>query len=263
MDLAKGVKMSALANSMTGKVVLVTGGRTGIGRAFALAFAQAGADVAIVSRTNEKGELDKVAEEIKKLGRRSLAIKADVSIKSDVTAMVEETCRKLGDIDILINNAGICPMGFLLDTEEDTWDQTMDINLKGTYLCSQAVGKIMVKRKKGNIINMSSSAGLKSWPNAVAYCVSKAGVAMLTKAMAKELGAHGIRVNALAPDTVPTSMTAPMLSDPEYAKTSAIKRPIQRLGTTDDMVNAVLFLTSESASWITGQILSVDGGFLA
>jgi len=254
--------MSAPKYDMKGKVVLVTGGRTGIGRAFALAFAGAGADVAVCARTNEKSELDKVAEEIKELGRRSLAVKADVSVKSDVNAMVRETCRTLGDIDILINNAGICPFGFLLDTEEEVWDQTMDINVKGTYLCSQAVARVMVARKKGNIINMCSTAGIKAWPNATAYCASKAAVAMLTKTMAKELGDYGIRVNALAPGIVPTAMGDNLLKKPGYLKATISNRIIKRLGSTDDMVNAALFLASDAASWITGHILPVEGGYL-
>jgi NAD(P)-dependent dehydrogenase (short-subunit alcohol dehydrogenase family) len=248
---------------MSGKVALITGGRTGIGRAFALAFAQAGADVAICSRSNKNNELNKVAGEIEQLGRRSLAIQADVSIKSNVTTMVEETCQKLGGIDILINNAGISPMGFLLDTEEDIWDRTMDINLKGSYLCSQAVGSIMVKHKKGIIINISSTAGLKPWANATAYSVSKAGTAALTRTLAKELGDYGIRVNAIAPGIVPTEMTEDMLSDPEYKKETIAMRLLKRLGSTDDIANAALFLASDAASWITGQILIVDGGYLA
>ncbi len=247
---------------MKGKVVLITGGRTGIGRAFALAFAGAGADVAVAARTNEKGELDKVAEEIKKLGRRSLAIRADVSVKSDVETMVNETTSKLGDIDILINNAGICPEGFLLDTDEETWDQTMDINVKGVFFCSQAVAKLMVQRKTGNIINMSSTAGLKAFSKITAYCVSKAAVAMLTKTMAKELGDYGIRVNAIAPGIVPTSMGDVLLKNPEHLKATLAARIIKRLGSTDDMVNAALFLASDAASWITGHILPVEGGYL-
>ena len=254
--------MSAAEYDMNGKVVLITGGRTGIGRAFALAFARMGADVAISSRTNPDGQMDKVVDEIHALGRRGLAIISDVSIKKDVDYMVEETTDKLGDIDVLINNAGISPLGFLLDTDEETWDRTMNINAKGLFLCSQAVARLMVRRKTGNIINMSSTAGLKAWPDATAYCASKAAVAMLTKTMAKELGDYGIRVNAIAPGLVPTSMSEKLVNDPEHMKFTIAARLIKRLGTTDDMVHAALFLASDASSWITGHILPVEGGYL-
>ncbi len=254
--------MSAAEYDMNGKVVLITGGRTGIGRAFALAFAQMGADVAISSRTNPDGQMDKVVDEVNALGRRGLAIISDVSIKKDVDYMVEETTDKLGDIDVLINNAGISPLGFLLDTDEETWDRTMNINAKGLFLCSQAVARLMVRRKTGNIINMSSTAGLKAWPDATAYCASKAAVAMLTKTMAKELGDYGIRVNAIAPGLVPTSMSEKLVNDPEHMKFTIAARLIKRLGTTDDMVHAALFLASDASSWITGHILPVEGGYL-
>ena len=254
--------MSSAEYDMNGKVVLITGGRTGIGRAFALAFARMGADVAISSRTNPDGQMDKVVDEINALGRRGLAIISDVSIKKDVDYMVEETTDKLGDIDVLINNAGISPLGFLLDTDEETWDRTMNINAKGLFLCSQAVARLMVRRKTGNIINMSSTAGLKAWPDATAYCASKAAVAMLTKTMAKELGDYGIRVNAIAPGLVPTSMSEKLVNNPEHMKFTIAARLIKRLGTTDDMVHAALFLASDASSWITGHILPIEGGYL-
>jgi 3-oxoacyl-[acyl-carrier protein] reductase len=173
---------------MPGKVTLITGGRRGLGKALALAFAEAGADVAICDYTDEGGELEAVADEIRKHGHRALPIKADVARKADVDNMVKQTVTELGDIDILINNAGVLGRGLVLETEEDTWDKFIDTNLKGPYLCSQAVGRLMVERRKGNIINIASTAGLKIWPLETIYGVSKAGLIMLTRGLARELG---------------------------------------------------------------------------
>jgi len=247
---------------MTGKVVLITGGRTGMGRAFALAFAKAGADVAICSRTNEGDGLEAVAEEIRKLGQHALAIKADVSRKNDVENMVKKTIAELGDIDVLINNAGILARGPLLETEEDIWDKLIDTNLKGCYLCSQAVGRAMVKRKKGNIINIASIAGLKPIPLRTAYAISKAGVIMLTRVLARELGSYNIRVNAIAPGTIRTRMSEALISGPEAPEILA-NISLGRFGETNDVIGAALFLASDAASWITGHTLLIDGGFLA
>jgi NAD(P)-dependent dehydrogenase (short-subunit alcohol dehydrogenase family) len=248
--------------NMTGKVVLITGGRTGMGRAFALAFAKAGADVAICSRTNEGGGLEAVAEEIRKLGQHALAIKADVSRKNDVENMVKKTIAELGDIDVLINNAGILARGPLLETEEDIWDKLIDTNLKGCYLCSQAVGRAMVKRKKGNIINIASIAGLKPIPLRTAYSISKAGVIMLTRVLARELGSYNIRVNAIAPGTIRTQMSEALISGSEAPEILA-NISLGRFGETNDVIGAALFLASDAASWITGHTLLIDGGFLA
>jgi len=254
--------MSIPNSAMTGKVVLITGGRTGMGRAFALAFAKAGADVAICSRTNEGDGLEAVAEEIRKLGQHALAIKADVSRKNDVENMVKKTITELGDIDVLINNAGILARGPLLETEEDIWDKLIDTNLKGCYLCSQAVGRAMVKRKKGNIINIASIAGLKPIPLRTAYAISKAGVIMLTRVLARELGSYNIRVNAIAPGTIRTQMSEALISGPEAPEILA-NISLGRFGETNDVIGAALFLASDAASWITGHTLLIDGGFLA
>jgi len=249
--------------TMAGKVALITGGRTGIGRALALAFAEAGADVAICSRTIEGGELEAVADEIRKLGRHALAIRADVSHKADVENMVKKTVAELGDIDILINNAGIVIWGSLLEAEEDTWDKIVDINLKGPYLCSQAVGRLMVERKKGNIINIASTGGLRPSLNRTAYSVSKAGLIMLTRVLARELGSHNIRVNAIAPWIVETPITEAMRSKIGTKDITSVNVPLGRIGETDDIIGAALFLASDAAGWITGHTIVVDGGCTA
>ena len=248
--------------TITDKIALITGGRTGMGKAFALAFAEAGADIAICSRTDEGGELEAVAAEIRKLGQRALAIRADVSRRDDVENMVKKAIAELGNIDILINNAGILIRGPLLEAEEDVWDKVIDTNLKGCYLCSQAVGRTMVKRKKGSIINIASIAGLSSMTLRIAYSISKAGVIMLTRVLARELGSHNIRVNAIAPGTVRTRMNESLIGSPDFRKTLT-NTPLGRFGEVGDITGAALFLASDAASWITGHTLLVDGGYLA
>lgn len=249
--------------SMTGKAVLITGGRRGVGRALALAFAKAGADVAICSRSDESSELEAVAGEIEKLGQRALAIRTDVSRKADVESMAEKTVAELGGIDILINNAAIFRVSPALETEEDMWDEIIDINLKGCYLCCRAVGRLMVERKKGNIINIASIGGLKAWPNEIAYGVSKAGVIMLTRILAREWGKYNIRVNAIAPGTINTPMNEPWSLEPGFLEARIPNIPLGRISEPEDIVGAALFLASEAAGWITGHTLVIDGGFLA
>lgn len=248
--------------SMADKVVVITGGRTGIGKALALAFAKAGADVAVCSRSDKGGELQAVADEIRKLGQRALAMTADVSCKADVERLVTTTVAEIGNIDILINNAGILVKSMLLDIEEEVWDQVMNINLKGCLLCSQAVGRLMVEQQKGAIINIASISSFGTWPLEGAYSVSKAGVYMLTKALARELASANVRVNAIAPWIIKTQLNAPYNEDPEYIKAAEAMSPMGRIGKTDDVIGAALFLASDSASWITGHTLVVDGGYL-
>ena len=249
--------------TMAGKVALITGGRTGLGKAFALTFAKAGADVSICSRSDKDVELQAVADEIRGLGRRALTFKTDVTHKADVDNMVDKTIAELGDIDVLINNAGIAACVPLLEMEESIWDQVININLKGCYLCSQAVGRNMVQRRKGNIINISSTGGLRALPNFSAYDVTKAGVIMLTRVMARELGSYNIRVNAIAPWAVKTQMTEQWRSDPEWVKEALAGAPLGRFGETSDVAGIALFLASDMASWITGQTIVADGGTIA
>ena len=246
-----------------GKVALITGGRGGLGKAFALAFAEAGADIAICDCFDEDGKLEEVGNEVSKLGRGALAIRADVSCRTDVEKMVKETLTKFGDIDILINSAGVLRTGSLLETEEDTWDLVIGVNLKGCYLCSQAVGRVMVERRKGNIINMASTHGFKPLPYRTAYGISKAAVITLTRILARELGSYNIRVNAVAPYTVRTPMTEHLLNDPQYRKAGLAEIPLQHFGETDDITGVALFLASDAAKWITGHTVVVDGGYLA
>jgi len=246
--------------SLEGKVAIVTGGSKGIGREIALAFAEVGADVVVCSRALD-GQLEAVAEEIRGLGRRSLAIPTDITQKASIDNMVQRTADEFGAIDILVNNAGLLVVTPFLEHSEETWDQVIDTNLKGYFLCSQAVAKKMIDRKKGNIINMSSIRGLRAGRDRVAYCVSKSGVIMMTQVMALELAQYNIRVNAIAPGWIKTQLNERLWRAPENRKKIEATVPLGHLAEPDTIAGAALFLASDVSSYITGHTLAVDGGF--
>ena len=250
--------------SLEGKVAIVTGGKRGIGKAIALAFAEAGADVAVCSRVIKDGELQAVANEIQGLGRRSLAVQADITRKTDVDNLVQRVVDEFTAIDILVNNAGIYFVDPpLLDVPEGDWDKIINVNLKGHYLCSQAVGKRMVDRKAGNIINIASELAIKPSSEAGVYCIAKAGVVMLTRVLAKELASYNIRVNAIAPGAARTKILEYLLSDPEALKQCEAQIPLGRIAEPGDIIGTALFLASEASSYITGHTILVDGGLVA
>ncbi|MCK4368735.1 MAG: glucose 1-dehydrogenase [Dehalococcoidales bacterium] len=255
--------MGATSFPLPGKVAIVTGGRRGIGKAIALALAEAGADIAVCDRVIEDGELGVVAEEAQRLGRRSLAVQADITQKADVDSLVERVVAEFGAIDILVNNAAMNIRAPLLELREDGWDRVIDTDLKGYYLCSQAVGKQMVSRKRGNIINIASTAAMYTAPEMGAYCIAKAGVVMLTKILAVELAQYNIRVNAVAPSMVKTKFSQPLWDDPETLKEIESGIPLGRLAETGDIIGSVLFLASDASSYITGHTIIVDGGLSA
>ena len=249
--------------SLEGQVAIVTGGGTGIGRGIALEFAKAGADVVVASR--RLSVLEKVAEEVTTLGRRSLAVQTDISRKTDVDNLVQRVMGEFGAIDILVNNAGILIAGRMLEFSEDDWDKVIDTNLKGYYLCCQAVGKGMVERKRGNIINIASVSAFVTTvvEREGLYCISKAGVAMLTRGLAKELARYNIRVNAIAPGYIKTEMNRSTWSNPETLKQREAGIPMGRMAESSEIANVALFLASDMSSYITGSIILVDGGWLA
>ncbi|MBA7634084.1 2-dehydro-3-deoxy-D-gluconate 5-dehydrogenase [subsurface metagenome] len=255
--------MSIPGFSLEGKVAIVTGGKRGIGKAIALAFAEAGADVVVCSRRVEDGGLLAVADQIQRLGRRSLAVQADVSKKTDIDNLVQRVMDEFGIIDILVNNAAMNIRAPLLELREDGWDKIMNTDLKGYYLCSQAVGKIMVAQRKGNIVNMASRAALKASKNLGAYCIAKAGVVMLTRVLALELGSYNIRVNAIAPSVVKTKFSEVLWDDPEKLQKIEAEVPLGYLAEPSDVVGSALFLASDASSYITGHTIIVDGGQLA
>jgi len=255
--------------SFEGKVAVVTGGRTGVGRATALAFAEAGADVAVCDLKVDDGQLAAVAEEIKKLGRRSLAVQTDVSQKTQVDSFIKKVVDELGTIDILVNNVGIAGSGGgpIIEISEDYWDHMMSVNLKSHYLCTQAAGKVMAERKQGSIIGLTSQAAFKSFPGGAAYSIAKAGVVMFTRVVARELAPYNIRVNAIAPSVIKTEFMSPIMSidweDPQVLQQISATLPIARVAEPSEIASVVLFLASDASSYITGATILVDGGALA
>jgi 3-oxoacyl-[acyl-carrier protein] reductase len=242
-----------------GKVVLVTGGQRGIGRAVALRFAQEGAHVAL-NFLEEKPEAEATVAEIAELGRRSRAIEADVSKAEDVRRLVDEAERALGPIDVLINNAAIFPRAAFLELEEAQWDAVLAVNLKGTMLCSQEVARRMVQAgRPGVIVNTSSGAPYRGGTRSTAYMASKLGVVGLTRGMSRELAPHGIRVNAVAPGVTNTAM--PRLGNTEEGL-AAIARanPTGRLAEPDDIADVIVFLATDAARHLIGQLIHVNGG---
>ncbi|SDW01209.1 3-oxoacyl-[acyl-carrier-protein] reductase [Marininema mesophilum] len=241
------------------KVALVTGGSRGIGRAVALALAKAGADVAIVYAGNQNAAED-TATAIRDEGRQAITIQADVSQSADVDRAVKETMSALGRVDILVNNAGIARDNLMLRIKEEDWDQVLDTNLKGVFLFTKAVTRSMMKQRSGRIINVSSVVGLIGNPGQANYTAAKAGVLGLTKSAARELASRNITVNAIAPGFIETDMTEKLGDE---AKENMLEQiPLSRMGKPEDVAQAVVFLASDYASYITGQTLNVDGGMV-
>ena len=245
--------------NLTGKVALVTGASRGIGQATAIELAKAGADIVVNFIGNETVAQETV-EAIEALGRKVIKIKADVGNAEEVQAMVDEAVATFGHIDILVNNAGITRDGLLIRMKDSDWDDVLNINLKGVYLVSKAVAKIMVKQRSGRIINMTSVSGVTGNVGQANYAAAKAGVIGFTKTCAKELAARGITVNAVAPGFIETAMTDVL---PEKIKEGiAATVPFGRMGQPEEIASVVTFLASDFASYITGQVLNVDGGMV-
>lgn len=246
--------------SLEGKVALVTGGSRGIGRASALAFADAGADVVVASR--KLADLETVAEEIRAKGTRSLAVASHIAKTEESKGLVDKVMAEFGRIDILMNNAGTNPYyGSLMDAEEWAWDTTMNVNLKGHFLLSQLVARIMREHGGGNIINTSSVGGIQASDLSI-YSVSKAALIMLTECMAKEWGQYNIRVNAIAPGVIKTRLSEQLWKEPEAGKAAVNSCALLRLGEPEDVASVVLFLASGASSYVTGETIVVDGGAL-
>jgi 3-oxoacyl-[acyl-carrier protein] reductase len=243
----------------SGKVAIVTGGRSGIGRAIAEDLAQKGSQVVIANRDEEQAR--QAAEKIAAAsGQLCLAVGLDVSSIESANAMIKKVLSELGRIDILVNNAGTTRDTLILRMKEEDWDTVLDTNLKGAWNCSKAVIRPMMKQRFGRIINISSVSGLSGQAGQTNYSASKAGMIGLTKALAREVATRGITVNAVAPGFVPTALTADL---PEDLKESMIQFiPMNRWGTAEEIASAVAFFASEEASYITGQVLSVDGGMM-
>ena len=244
--------------SLEGKLALITGGGRGMGRAIALTFADAGADIALTSRT--QAELEEVAEGVSARGRGSITVVADAGKMDDLRTMAEKVISKFGRIDVLVNNAGSnIPNYSLIDAEEEVWDEIMNVNLKGQFLLSQVVARKMREQGGGNIINITSLAGLVPWSKI--YSVAKAGMTMVTEIMARDLGRYHIRVNAIAPGLVKTKFAEPLWKEPAWAEIMEKNRALTgRIGLPEDAASAALFLASDASSYITGTTIVLDGG---
>lgn len=243
-----------------GKIAIVTGGNSGIGYEIAKTLAQSGAKIVIANRRREEGE--KAAKAISELGGEAIAIPTDVSQKASVEEMVQNVVGRFGRIDVVVNSAGINVRKYALDFEESDWDQVININLKGTFLVCQAVGRIMVGQKEGKIINISSAVEKIGMEMRAAYCASKGGVSQLTKVLAIEWAPYGVNVNAVGPGFMKTALLANLIEkDPTFVPMVQSRVPLGRLGLPEDVAGVVLLLASDAGNYITGQTFFIDGGW--
>jgi len=246
---------------LQGKIALVTGSTKGIGQAIAIGYAEEGATVIVCGRSEDlaKG----LAGELTRKGKKAVALRLDVTNVDSVNQVVAQVVKQFGKIDILVNNAGISPIWKRVEeTGKDAWDQIIATNLTGAFLCSQAVGKVMIKQKSGKIINMTSVGGKVALPRLVAYCVSKAGIISLTQVLAAEWAQHNILVNAIGPSYVETEFTAGLRGNERIYEELKNKNLLKRFAQPEEIVGAAIFLASDESNYITGQTIFVDGGWL-
>jgi NAD(P)-dependent dehydrogenase (short-subunit alcohol dehydrogenase family) len=246
---------------LDGKIALVTGAARGLGRACALALADAGADVALGLR--DTGTAPDLVQDIESMGRRALSLQMDVSSMEQIKSAVEKAVKHFGRIDILVNNVGVAPANPAEKVTEEDYDTTMDLNVKASFFTAQAIGKQMIKQGAGRIINISSQAGFVALQDEAIYCTSKAAINHLTRNLASEWAKYNITVNAVAPTFIETPGTEPWLNDPEFRQSVIDRIPLGRIGKPVDVAGPVVFLASEAASLITGSVLLIDGGWTA
>ena len=244
-----------------GKVAVVVGGTSGIGRAIAHGLAQAGADVIPTSRREE--QVDTVAREIEEFGRRSLRVTSDVSDRASLERVLSEVVAAFAKVDILINSAGRTKRAPTIDFSEDDWNAIIDTNLTGTLRACQVFGRHMLERGSGSIVNIASLSTFVALHEVAAYSASKAAVGSLTKSLAVEWSSRGVRVNAIAPGVFRTALNQKLLDETERGREFLLRTPMRRFGNVDELAGAAIFLASDAASFVTGEILAVDGGFLA
>jgi NAD(P)-dependent dehydrogenase (short-subunit alcohol dehydrogenase family) len=247
--------------SLEGKHALVFGGTSGLGKSIAKGFAEAGADVVAVSRRAE--EVRKTAEEIRALDRRTLEATADVTSRDDIQRVIDAMVKEFGRIDILVNSAGTTKRVPSLELADEDWNRILDVNLKGTWYACQIVGRVMKEQQYGRIINIASIMAFQSSHEVAAYCASKGAVLMLTRSLAAEWAKYHITVNALAPGVFETPLNRVILQDSGRKASILSRTPMRRYGRLEEIQGAAIFLASDSASFVTGEILAVDGGFLA
>ncbi len=247
--------------SLEGKRALVFGGTSGLGKSIALGLAEAGADVVPVSRRAE--EVSRAAAEIRALGRRALELTADVTRREEIQRVIDKVRAEMGRIDILVNSAGTTKRVPSLELAEEDWNRIIDVNLKGTWNACQLVGRVMKEQMYGRIINIASIGAFQSLNEAVAYCASKGAVAMLTRCLGAEWVKYNITVNAIAPGVFETPLNRALIHEPQRKASIMAHTPMKRFGTLEEIQGAAIYLASDSASFVTAEILAVDGGFLA
>lgn len=253
--------MSFSGLELNGKTAVVIGGTSGIGRAIALGLADAGANVVASSRRAE--EVEKTATEIEEKGRQTLRITSDVADKTTLQNLLDECLKSFGRVDILVNSAGVTKRTPTLDLPEDEWNWILDTNLTGTLRACQVFGKQMVEQKYGRIINIASLSTFVALYEVAAYAASKAAVASLTKSLAIEWSQHGVNVNAIAPGVFKTALNTQLLESTDRGKEFLLRTPMKRFGKVEELAGAAVFLASDAASFVNGEVLVVDGGFLA
>lgn len=247
--------------SLAGKIALVTGAGRGLGRTMALALAGAGADVVVSARS--KNEIEAASDEVRGLGRRALAVPADITSEADCAALIDQTVEAFGRVDILVNNAGINVRKPVLELSLEEYRRVLATNLEGYFLCARAAGRLMLEQGAGKVINISSIMGRVALPSQAAYASSKGGVEQLTKVLALEWAPHNVQVNALAPTYFETELTRPLFDDAERNAFITDRTPARRWGQPHELAGAVIFLASDAANYITGHTLLVDGGWTA
>ncbi|MBU2643555.1 SDR family oxidoreductase [bacterium] len=250
--------MTSISFSLNNKVAIVTGASRGVGKAIALAFADAGADVVVASRTVP--DLEETAAEIRSKGRKALIVKTDISQKPDIENLVKQTVKTFGTIDILVNNAAQLVVSLPSKLRDDGWDKMMNINLKGCFLLARETSQVMIEHQKGSIINIGSVAGMMAVPYESAYAISKAGLIHLSKILAGELAHYNVRVNSIEVGLVKTRMSALVWKNPENRKVWENNIPMHRIAEPSEIAAVAVFLASEAASYVTGASICVDGG---
>ena len=245
---------------LEGKVALVTGSSRGVGKAVALGFAASGADV-VINYTSNQNAADSVVSEIQSMGRSAVAVKADVAVKTDVERLVNTAAETYGKLDVLVNNAGFTRPAMMIKMSEDQWDQVVDIHLKGAFMCSQAAGRLMKEQNSGKIINVTSVAGIVGTVGQINYSAAKGGIISMTKSIAREMARYNVCANVISLGIVATDMTEKIRTDEKLKEIYMNRILLKRFAEPEDISPAFVFFASDESSYITGQLVCVDGGY--